>query len=67
MDRLTNMIMRVAMWAGLGAVVGFVCVAVYQAALSGDAVSSAFSMDSAKSGGSVGALIGGVVGFFKKM
>lgn len=66
MDRLIQMIMRVAFWAVTLGVICVVSVAMYQVFIGGTALKSAFSPDEIWKAGTVGAIAGGVIGFFKK-
>ena len=66
MERLIQMIMRIAFWAVTLAVIGVVGTAMYQVFIGGTSLKSAFSPDEIWKAGTIGLVAGGVIGFFKK-
>jgi hypothetical protein len=66
MGRLVGMITRVAMWAALGAAVGFIGALAYQMGFKGGALDHVFSSIGARSAAGIGLVIGGVIGFFRR-
>jgi hypothetical protein len=61
-----NKIINAAVWALFGAMLAFGAVAVYQVVFTGGAMKATFSAASAQSAAGIGAIIGGLVGFFRK-
>lgn len=64
MSRLIGMITRVAVWGASGGVAGLVLVFLYELGFKGGALN--FTSPNAMTGAGAGAVIGGVVGFFRR-
>lgn len=64
MSRLIGMIVRVAMWGGFGFVLGFVVVMAYEMLFTGGAMT--FKSPNAFTAATIGAAVGGVIGFFRR-
>lgn len=64
MGRLIGMLTRVAIWAAVGAGIGYIGVMGYEMAFKSGTL-QAYSRN-AGFGGSAGAVVGAVLGFFKK-
>ena len=66
MGRLFGMIMRVAVWAASGAALAFVGMLFYQAFTEGGPMAIKIEFGRSASVASIGAAVGGVIGFFKR-
>ena len=66
MGRLFGMIMRVAVWAASGAALAFVGMLFYQAFTEGGPMAIKLKFDTSATSVSIGAIVGGVIGFFKR-
>jgi hypothetical protein len=66
MSRLVNFVLRIAMWAALGGVLGVTGVVVVQVFFQGGALDSAFDSAEVVYGGMIGLVAGAVFGFFRR-
>lgn len=67
MKRLLAMATRIAFWAIFGAGMGYALTAIYMIAFQGGKFSVYFNSGEAMGSASIGAVIGGVIGFFKRL
>lgn len=66
MSKLVNMVLRVAMWGALGAGVAMLGVWVAQNFFEGGVLGSGEDWAKVYSAGVLGAVVGGVIGFFRR-
>lgn len=66
MSKLINMVMRIALWGISGGALAVVVVVAAQVFFMGGAMKSALNSGEAVSAAMLGAVVGGIIGFFRR-